>query len=257
MTKIPRRMVFTGLASVPFFAKLTRPNGPASAQTGPEIVSVKTPSGRTVSGLVAIPPTVPAPAMLLIHGGGGLTDRVKGFTDRFARDGFFALALDLFDGRTATDDAARAVLVNEANSNPAKAAETIAVWIEWLKADRRTNGKIGVVGWSFGARWALEASINTPVEATVLYVGLVQRGAKHLARLKGSVMLHLAERDYDVSKSDVKWFEKTMAEAGKSVEVHWYPGDHYFPFPNFPSYNKELADAAWARTTQFLHINLK
>jgi carboxymethylenebutenolidase len=195
--------------------------------------------------------------VLLIHGSGGLSDRVKGFTDHFARDGFFALALDLFDGRTATDNAAREALVNEANSNPAKAAETIAAWIEWLKADRRTNGKVGVVGWSFGARWALEASINTPVAATVVYVGLVQRGAKDLARLKGPVMLHLAERDDDVSKPDVKWFEKTMAEAGKSVEVHWYPGDHYFPFPNVPSYDKELADAAWTRTIQFLHTNLR
>jgi dienelactone hydrolase len=64
-------------------------------------------------------------------------------------------------------------------------------------------------------------------------------------------MLHLAEHDYDVSKFDLKWFEKAMTNAGKTVEVYWYPGDHYFPFPNRPSYDKDLADAAWARTTQF------
>ena len=79
MTKIPRRMVLTGLATVPFIAKLTRPNRPASAQTGLEAVSVKTPSGRTVSGVMAVPATVPAPAMLLIHGSGGLVDVYKGF----------------------------------------------------------------------------------------------------------------------------------------------------------------------------------
>ena len=48
MSKIPRRKVLTGLASVPFIAKLTRPNRLASAQTGLEAMSVKTPSGRTV-----------------------------------------------------------------------------------------------------------------------------------------------------------------------------------------------------------------
>ncbi len=254
---IPRRMVLTGLASVPFIAKLTRPNRPASAQTGLEAVSVKTPSGRTVSGVVAVPAAVPAPAVLLIHGSGGLVDVFKGFTSDFARDGFFALALDLFDGRTAKDDATRAVLTNEANSNPAKAAETIAAWIEWLKADRRTNGKVGVVGHSFGASWALKASINTPVEATVVYVGLIDRGASGLALLKGPVMLHLAEHDQDVSKFDLQWFEKAMTRSGKSMEVHWYAGDHYFPFPNRPSYDKELAAAAWARTTQFFHTNLQ
>ena len=235
MTKIPRRMILTGLASVPFVAKLIRPNRPANAQTGLEAVSVKTPIGRPISGMVAVPATVPAPAVLLIHGSGGLVDVYKGFTSDFARDGYFALALDLFDGRTAKDEATRAVLTNEANSNPAKAAETIAAWIEWLKADHRTNGKVGVVGYSFGASWALEASINTPVEATVAYVGLSHRGAKDLAHLKGPVMLHLAERDYDVSKSDVKWFEKAMVEAGKSLEVYWYSGDHYFLFPLQPT----------------------
>ena len=55
-------------------AKLTRPNQPASAQTGLEAVSVKTPSGRPVSGMVAVPATIPAPAVLLIHGSGGLND---------------------------------------------------------------------------------------------------------------------------------------------------------------------------------------
>lgn len=256
MSKIPRRKVLTGLASVPFIAKLTRPNRLASAQTGLEAMSVKTPSGRTVSGVVAVPSTVPAPAVLLIHASSGLLDVYKGFTSDFARDGFFALALDLFDGRTAKDEATRAVLTNEVNSNPAKAAETIATWIEWLKADHRTNGKVGVVGWSFSAGWALKASINIPVEATVVYVGLIERGAAGLARLKGPVMLQLSEYDDDVSKIDLNWFEKTMTAAGKSMEVYWYAGDHYFPFPDRPSYDKELAGAAWARTIQFFQTNL-
>ena len=88
-------------------------------------------------------------------------------------------------------------------SNPAKAVETITTWIEWLKAERRTNGNVGVVGWSFGAGWALEASINTPVEATVIYVGLIYPEPTRLALMKGPVMVHLAERDYDVSKNDL------------------------------------------------------
>ncbi len=42
---------------------------------------------------------------------------MKEFTGHFARDGFFALALDLFGGRTAKDDAARADLRNEAEQH--------------------------------------------------------------------------------------------------------------------------------------------
>jgi carboxymethylenebutenolidase len=148
-------------------------------------------------------------------------------------------------------------LTSEIMANRATAVETIVTWIEWLKADSRTNGKVGVVGWSFGAGWAIEASINMPVDATVVYVGLIFPAATRFARLKGPVMVHLAERDYEVTKSDSVTFENIMADAGKSVEVHWYPGDHYFPFHSHPNYVKEQAEAAWIRTTQFLRGNLQ
>jgi carboxymethylenebutenolidase len=253
-------MVLTGLATVPFIA-LTRADRPASAQTGLETVSVKTPSGRTVSGVVAVPATVPAPALLLIHGSTGLTDVFKSFALDFARDGFFAVALDLFDGRVANDDAAADLLKREVRTNPERAAETTSAWLAWLKADSRSNGKFGVVGRSFGAGWALETSITTPVDATVLYVGLSLPGAKRLALLKGPVMVHLAERDFDpalaISKSVAKQFEDMMNEAGKSVEVHWYQGDHFFSYSTFPTYDKEQADLARGRTVKFLRANLR
>jgi dienelactone hydrolase len=48
-----------------------------------------------------------------------------------------------------------------------------------------------------------------------------------------------------------------MAEAGKSVQVHWYPTSHYFPFSDRPTYDKEQAAAAWAHTVKFLQENLQ
>jgi carboxymethylenebutenolidase len=241
---------------LPFATQLLAPTRPASAESALENVSVKTASGRTVAGVVAVPAAVPAPAVLLIHGSVGVSDNIKAFASHFARDGFFALALDLFDRRTATDPATRSTLVAEANSNPAKATETITTWIEWLKADPRTNGKVGVVGWSFGAEWAIKASIAAPVEATVIYVGVDFPGVE-IARLQGPVLGHFGEYDTSVSKRVVETFERTMKDAGKSVEVHWYPGDHYFSLPSYPSYDKSSADAAWERTVQFFRANLQ
>ena len=138
-----------------------------------------------------------------------------------------------------------------------KPNETIAAWLAWLKADSRCNGKVGAVGWSFGAEWALEASMQTPVDATVLYVGLAYPGAERLRSLKGPVMVHLGERDPDVSKGDLAMFEGMLAEAGKSVQTHWYPNDHYFSLSMFPTYDKEQADLAWGRTVEFLRENLR
>lgn len=52
ITEVPRRMVLAGLASAPFIA--TGPNRLGSAQTDPEIQSVKTANGRAVSGATMI-----------------------------------------------------------------------------------------------------------------------------------------------------------------------------------------------------------
>ena len=251
--KFSRRTVLAGLAGAPL-ARLVRP---AYAQAGFETVSLTISGGRTVSGVVAVPATVPAPALLLIHGSSGLNDMYKSFATDFARDGFFAAALDLFDGQTASDEATRSRLRNSVRSDPAMASETISAWLAWLKADSRSTGKIGVVGWSFGAAWALEASMATPVDATAIYVGLAYPGAARLAALKGPVLAHLAERDFGVSKNDLTSFENMMTGAGKSVQAHWYPTDHYFPFSIYPTYDKKQADTAWARTVEFLRANLR
>jgi carboxymethylenebutenolidase len=133
--------------------------------------------------------------------------------------------------------------------------DRIKAWIEWLKRDPRTSGKVGVVGWSSGADLALTVSRVTPVEATVLYVGLYT--GTDLSRLKGPMLGHFGEHDPQYPKDKVETFERQMKRAGKSLEIHWYPGDHYFPFPNRPSYDKASADAAWVRTMNFLHKNLQ
>ena len=257
MSTISRRVVLTGIAGLPIAARLIALSRAALADTNLETVSLKTPSGRTVSGVVAAPTTFPAPTLLLIHGGSGLIDLVKSFATNFAHEGFFTAALDLFDGQIATDDAMRTYLQQKVYENPKKAIETISAWIEWLKAEPRSNRRIGLVGWSFGAEWALTASTATPVEATVIYVGVTFQQAEDFAHLKGPVLGHFGEMDSLVRKSAVEQFQARMKEAGKSADVYWYPGDHFFPFPNRPSYDKASADAAWSRTVQFLRTNLQ
>lgn len=255
MIAISRRAVtrhLAGFALAPVFFGLGQRS---FAESALEPVSVTTASGRTVSGVIAVPGEIPAPAVLLIHGSGGLSDLIKSFARDFARDGFLALALDLFHGQAPKDEAARSLLKAEVNKNPAQAAETISTWIDWLKVDSRTSGKVGVIGWSFGAPWALEASIDSPVDATVLYVSLAYPGPTRLALLKGPVLVHLGERDHSIG--ELKMFEKMMAEAGKSMEAHWYAGNHYFPFPPYPGYDKALADTAWTRTVDFFRANLR
>ena len=102
---ISRRAMLT--ASIPLGLALFGLGHGSLAASAPQPITLRTSTSRTVSGLLAVPAKLPAPAVLLIHGSGGLNDVIKSFADDFVRYGFLALALDLFDGRTATNEAAR------------------------------------------------------------------------------------------------------------------------------------------------------
>jgi carboxymethylenebutenolidase len=232
MTTIPRRLLLAGLASVPLAAGWLKPGRHALAEPTLENVEIGTPRGASKSAVLAAPATAPGPAVVLVHGSGGLTDQYKDWAVQLANEGFVALALDDVGG-----------------------TEEIAAWIEWLKGDPRSNGKVGVVGWDYGAEWALFVSMSTPVEATVVYVGLADVGAESLAHLKGPVLAHLGEQGTGLGL--VEMFEREMKEAGRSLTIYWYPADDNFPFPEQRNYKKDLAEAAWARTVEFLGANLQ
>jgi carboxymethylenebutenolidase len=254
MTVIARRNLITGLAGIPLATILANPQLAALAAAGTETVTLKTASGREVSAALALPAATPAPAVLLIHEWWGLNDQIKTMAAEFAKEGFVALAVDLYDGKMATDPATAEGYMKTVDA--AQATETLAGWIDWLKADPRTTGKIGTVGWCFGGGWSLNASIAAPVDATVIYYGRVDRPAADLAALKGPVLGQFAENDKWINHDLVGGFETEMAAAGKPLEVHWYTAGHGFANPTGANYDKEDAQAAWARTLAFMRANL-
>lgn len=254
MNPIARRSVLTGLTGVPLAAILADPRLAALAAESLETVTAETPDGRQVSAALAVPESVPAPAVLLIHEWWGLNNQIRAVTTEFAREGFVALAVDLFDGKVATaaEDAQRLTQAVD----PEQATGTLTTWVNWLKADSRTTGKVGVVGWCFGGGWALNASIAAPVDATVIYYGRVERSAEDLAKLNGPVLGHFAEQDEWINQEMVGRFEAAMEEAGKSPEIHWYSANHAFANPTGANYDREDAQQAWTRTLEFFRQNL-
>ena len=70
---------------------------------------------------------------------------------------------------------------------PAEATDTLSSWISWLKNHQRGNGKVATIGWCFGGGWSLNASLASPVDATVIYYGNVAKKAAQLDALKGPV----------------------------------------------------------------------
>lgn len=195
MTKLARRQVLTSLAATPFAglalaAVLADPNLARAAAAGLEEVSLITAGGRRVSAALAVPAKTPAAAIVLIHEWWGLNDQIKAVAAEFAREGYVALAVDLYGGNVAgTRDGARALMQA---LDGAAATDTLTSWIAWLRKRGDTTGKMGTIGWCFGGGWSLAAAIAAPVDATVIYYGRVNHPPASLASLKGPVLGHFA-----------------------------------------------------------------
>lgn len=255
MTSTSRRIFATGIAGFAVFGRLPHLR-PACAEE-PDLVTLRTPSGRDVTAYFSIPAANPAPAVILIHGAFGLSDFYKSLPRAFSKEGFVALAVDLFDGMTTNDPDQGDSLAGLVNGAPDRATETLVAWIDWLKADPRTTKKIAAIGWSFGARWALIASSVATLDAAVVYYGGTETWEGDLKGLKAPVLGHFAERDTAPRPFVVTRFAADMAKAGRTLDVRWYAADHAFFNPTHPNYDKVAAEASWQATLKFLHANLE
>jgi carboxymethylenebutenolidase len=247
---LARRKLMTGLAGLPLAAVLADPRLAALAAEGTEPVSITAKGGEAVSGAIALPAKTPAPAVLLIHEWWGLNDQIKTMAVEFAKEGYVALAVDLYGGSVASAPDEAQALMQSVDAE--KATDTLVSWIDWLRANSSVNGKVATVGWCFGGGWAINAAIATPVEATVIYYGRLPQSAKDVQPVKGPVLGHFAEQDKFIDHPMVAGFEKAMKEAGKPLTVHWYDADHAFANPTGVNYDSDDAQVAWQRTLEFL-----
>jgi carboxymethylenebutenolidase len=251
-----RRQILQCLAvTAPLAAILADPDLARAAAAGLEDVSLQTAGGKEVHASLALPADAPPPAVLLIHEWWGLNDQIKSVAAELAREGYAALAVDLYGGKVASspDEAERL----RKRVDAAVATDTLVSWVEWLRKHPKATGKVATVGWCFGGGWSLDTSMATPVDATIIYYGQVDRPADRLTRLKGPVLGHFATRDQWINRPMVEGFEKAMAEAGKPLTVYWYEADHAFANPTGARYDAEDAKLAWDRSLSFLGASLR
>jgi len=222
------------------------------------MVEFKSNGGQT-SGYLAIPESGNGPGVVVIQEWWGLVDHIKDVCDRFATEGFVALAPDLFHGKVAKspDEAGKlmmAMRIDEAEKDLRGAIQYL------LDHDATTGDKVGTVGFCMGGALSLYAATKNPqVGACVVFYGGHPNVKPDLPNLQAPVLGIFAERDGFVTPAVVRELERKLKELGKSVEVHIYPGtDHAFFNDTRPEvYNADAAADAWRRTIEFLRLSLK
>ena len=215
-------------------------------------------AGGTTSGYLSVPEQGSGPGVVVIQEWWGLVDHIKDLCDRFAGEGFVALAPDLYHGKStkSPDEAGKlmmALRVDEAERDLSAAAQYLA------RHDATSGEKIGVVGFCMGGALALyTATRNSKIGACVVFYGGHPNVKPDLPNLHAPVLGLYGENDRSVTPAVVRDLEERLKTLGKQIEVNIYPGaDHAFFNDTRPQvYNAEAAADAWQRTVDFLRKNL-
>jgi carboxymethylenebutenolidase len=215
-------------------------------------------AGGTTGGYLSEPKNGSGPGVIVIQEWWGLVDHIKDVCDRFAAEGFVALAPDLYHGKTAKspDEAGKlmmALRIDQAEQDLSEAIEYLAT------LDSTTSEKVGVVGFCMGGALSLYTATKNPhVGACVVFYGGHPNVKPDLPNLHAPVLGLYAARDGFVTPDSVHQLESKLKELGKQIEAHIYPGtDHAFFNDTRPEvYNADAADDAWRRTVQFLRKHL-
>jgi len=215
----------------------------------------------TASGFLATPEGKgPFPGVVVIQEWWGLNDWVKDQARALAKEGYVALAPDLYHGKVANTQEEAHQLMSGLSADAAlrdlKSAYAALAARPDVKKDR-----IGAIGWCMGGMYALRLATEEPgLKAVVPYYGAPPTDPAAIARIKAPILGNYGAEDKGPSPEQVKAFEAEMKKAGKPIDVKIYPGaGHAFANPNNPwhGYREEAAKDAWARTTAFLARHLK
>jgi carboxymethylenebutenolidase len=188
--------------------------------------------------------------VVVLHAWWGLNDDVIAYADRLVDAGFAVLAPDMFRGQVATtsDDAERLSQEGDAGI----AGDVAWAAIDRLAAELGPDAPIAVLGWSFGAAYAIWApSVRDRAKATVAYYGTYTDS--FIAEATAPLIGHFAETDPFTSEDDIRELEEAYQKAGRDITTYRYPGTgHWFAEPSRPEYRADAADLAFERTVDWL-----
>lgn len=219
-------------------------------------ITFKRLDGKDARGYLANASRGNAPGVVVIQEWWGLSENIKGLTDRFALAGFDALAPDLYNG----------VLVPYHDTEKANkemgsldfldaTEQTVRGAVQYLK---RNSAKVGLTGFCLGGAVTVIGAARIPeLSAAVCFYGIPPEQAAKPADLKVPFQGHFANKDDWCTPQVVGAFETALKAAGKDAEIFRYDAEHAFVNEQRQQvHDRAAAELAWTRATDFFRKHL-
>ena len=217
-------------------------------------------NGGQAHGYLAKPDSGSGPGLVVIQEWWGLDDHMADIVDRFAGEGFVALAPDLFGGKVAHDTDEAGALMQQLPVD--QAARDLGGAVDYLLADDSvTSSKVGAVGFCMGGGFVLQlaAQQGDKIGAAVPFYGVGDAVPQEYNGISAPIQGHYAEQDafYPVEQAREQE-QQIRAQSQADVDFFYYAAGHAFhnDKDKLGTYDAEAAKLAWQRTVEFLKANL-
>lgn len=235
-----------------------------------QYVTVKVSDGTEMRAYRARPSAAGRyPGLMVFQEAYGVNGHIRDVAGRFAREGYVAIAPELFhrteagfEGRY--DDFPSALRLMQTLTNDGLEADVRATF-ETLQADSNVaTGQVASIGFCMGGRVSFLANALVPVKAAISFYGggiaPNQAGPGLLSRvidLHAPILLIWGLLDKRIGVDAPRAVADALRGAGKRfVNVEFSDGDHGFFCDARPSYNAAAASQAWMLSLQFLKTYL-
>lgn len=214
-------------------------------------------NGGTAQGYLAEPDDT-GPGLVVLQEWWGVDQHIRDVCDRFAAEGFVALAPDLFHGETTDqpDEAQQKMMA----MNMDEAEKEMRGAVNLLLQHPKCNGNVGSVGFCLGGGlsvWA--ATANPEIGAVVSFYYVMPHGKPDFSKLQAPVLGHFGTNDDYISVEDARSLEAELQQAGAEAAFEFYEGaGHAFfgPHNRIGTYHEEHSKTAWNRTVDFFKQHL-
>jgi carboxymethylenebutenolidase len=229
-------------------------------------------AGDRIHGYAAWPSShTPLPSLVLVHDVRGLYEHYRDVARRFAAEGFFVFALDLYSREGAPELADMQAVFRWMRSLPdRRVLGDLAGAVAFLADRPEVRGaRVGVTGFCMGGQYALMAACTVPqLGACVSWYGMLRYPEND--DLKPASPLQLAPQlscpylglfgaeDAIIPLTDVEELRSTLARGRKTFEIVTYPkaGHAFFNDTRPDAFRAEAAADAWERAITFLRRHL-